>query len=698
MGGSKQTVVRLFFAISLICSMSVLKAQHEILKPNMSKIDNWQRQLDLIDGSLDRTIGFPSPEGTDLATRTYIDLVDEIQQVIAESDVNILDRKQMLFEFYGLLKQIDRRKYGEYGTISERFDMILHCIVMDDDDRLFQLLKVDLERALELIPFFSQRTFARFLLEYAAYESPSSLLKKMSELSHQAYFADILKALVYTVPLQTSYYMSSSNAVSMGIRRGAESDETLALFLALYEQNGAGSKSFLLLKDIQNGTSLKEAELFSRDRDDLFRKLGDLVLEETIIGERDIVDELRYISLRSVREINDLHEQPDTVRFALIDSSLSSAKDIYMLMVYGHEEIFTTTFLGMFNKWKIALGDQSIMSFLNSIGMHKYEVFLEMCVTYNMIPVLFREMSPEEPKYLFDQLCNDLRIRSNPLQVAVNIVDIYTGLDSVLRDQLRSSILEHKRSNDLKPEQKELYKHLTGILEIGRSTKYYTDLIAQNSTLDHFTYMGSDSVHIQQHFFYEDEDGWINYETFIQRFYNSSWQQYDHGSYVEIRSVQGQDVILYFNKPSSEIAGQKAIRSMFDDKGIQPDVIVHRGHSYYVSETISYIKAESELVFLGSCGGYDHLNRILSLSPGTQAITTRQVGLRVINDVLLLKIIENVRQGNDLIWSNIWSEVKHDLRNYSEALDQFTQYVAPHHNRSALLIKAYKDGLLQNDD
>jgi len=130
----------------------------------MSKIDNWQRQLDLIDGSLDRTIGFPSAEATERATLTYINRVDEIQQVIAETDVNILERKQMLFEFYGILRQIGRRNYAEFNSASERFDMILHCIVMEDEDPLFQLLKVDLERALELIPFFSQRKFARFLL------------------------------------------------------------------------------------------------------------------------------------------------------------------------------------------------------------------------------------------------------------------------------------------------------------------------------------------------------------------------------------------------------------------------------------------------------------------------------------------------------------------------------------------------------
>jgi len=57
--------VRALWIISLICTLSVLKAQPDILQPNMSKIDNWQRQLDLIDGSLDRTIGFPSAEATE---------------------------------------------------------------------------------------------------------------------------------------------------------------------------------------------------------------------------------------------------------------------------------------------------------------------------------------------------------------------------------------------------------------------------------------------------------------------------------------------------------------------------------------------------------------------------------------------------------------------------------------------------------
>ena len=78
------------------------------------------------------------------------------------------------------------------------------------------------------------------------------------------------------------------------------------------------------------------------------RGLVRLKLSGNTLGVATYTDELAYRGLSYVRKMNDLHEEKDPVRFRCIDGF--SPQSLYFLLVYGQDEIYTSSFLGTFNR------------------------------------------------------------------------------------------------------------------------------------------------------------------------------------------------------------------------------------------------------------------------------------------------------------------------------------------------------------
>jgi hypothetical protein len=68
---------------------------------------------------------------------------------------------------------------------------------------------------------------------------------------------------------------------------------------------------------------------------------------------------------------------------------------------------------------------------------------------------------------------------------------------------------------------------------------------------------------IQQHFFFDDEDGRASFNHFLGSFNRNHWQIEDYQTYILIKSILGNKIEIFANKPSSEYAGQNAIKDIF---------------------------------------------------------------------------------------------------------------------------------------
>ncbi|MFX5918557.1 hypothetical protein ABTE65_19105, partial [Acinetobacter baumannii] len=84
--------------------------------------------------------------------------------------------------------------------------------------------------------------------------------------------------------------------------------------------------------------------------------------------------------------------------------------------------------------------------------------------------------------------------------------------------------------------------------------------------------------------------------------------------------------------------------------GLQPTMVIHRGHSYYLQQTIDQLAPSAKVVLLGSCGGYQKLNLVLDICPTAHIISSKQVAAGVLNQALIDAITDQIRLNKDLIW------------------------------------------------
>ena len=103
---------------------------------------------------------------------------------------------------------------------------------------------------------------------------------------------------------------------------------------------------------------------------------------------------------------------------------------------------------------------------------------------------------------------------------------------------------------------------------------------------------------------------------------------------------------------------------------------------------MAQLNASAKVVLLGSCGSYQHLSAVLDVCPDAQIISSREVGSLSVNDPILNIINESIRKGENIDWVTIWKKLNLRLGN-GGTKERFENYVAPHKNLGALLLRAF---------
>jgi hypothetical protein len=195
-----------------------------------------------------------------------------------------------------------------------------------------------------------------------------------------------------------------------------------------------------------------------------------------------------------------------------------------------------------------------------------------------------------------------------------------------------------------------------------------------------------------QVFFYGDKDGQTSYERFIAQMRSGAWKKTEDAKHwISFTSVKG-NLVIYANKwtddekqPGELEKGQEALANYLEEKEIMPTVIVHRGHSYWVSGTIERITPAAKIVLLGSCGGYNVIHDVLKHSPDAHIVASKQTGKLYINEPFFKLLNEKLTSGSNIEWIPFWAEFKAQ----AGKIEGFEDYIPPYKNLGALFIKAY---------
>ena len=195
-------------------------------------------------------------------------------------------------------------------------------------------------------------------------------------------------------------------------------------------------------------------------------------------------------------------------------------------------------------------------------------------------------------------------------------------------------------------------------------------------------------LNVQRYFFYNDEDGHGSFQSFLAQYRAApAWHVEDYGIFVRLSAaVADRRIIIYANTPTDDGERATDLERLMQQHGIPPQVIVHRGHSPYVAETIARMPRTTALVYLGNCGGYTLLDSVFHQAPEAQVITTIGVGTITVNDPFLKELNEYLLRGTEGSWAAFWQRAATRLGHNP----RFADYVAPDHNAGALFLRAYR--------
>lgn len=389
-----------------------------------------------------------------------------------------------------------------------------------------------------------------------------------------------------------------------------------------------------------------------------------------------------------IRQINDLHESPDNVRFQVVDNL--PALDLYFIMLAGNynlvqdgsSALYTSSFLHVYKKFLKETGKDGLNKFFDDINYYQFATFLSNVSDYGLVDDLAKNLDENKfAEFLGTYLENlpskelaDNEIILNAMTMAEVLHEIRNH--TTLKNNLVSRI--EKIEKQAKVQGHFLYQRMYSVLKDILLNKYKYESDNSYDVL-RVSRMQSKSPIVQACFYYDDEDAVASYNNSGTTYDSKLWEKKDMGNYIVYTSKTGNKMKVFMNKPNTKEGSDSAQNKMLQDikaDGYTITSYIHRGHSYHLPESMKKFTSSAQFVFLGSCGGYKQVLKVFQLNPDVNIIATRSVGSKLINDPLLERINADIVSGKDIEWNSLWAE--YDKKFQSKMTkDLFVAYMPP---------------------
>jgi hypothetical protein len=444
-------------------------------------------------------------------------------------------------------------------------------------------------------------------------------------------------------------------------------------------------------------------KLLVKTEKEYYYRLG--VMKDTPIamfGENGLRKMLQRKAIKHfITPINNLHEQNNlNIRMRAIDPL--SAEELYYVIVMGENDIYTSSYKHSFTRLLQRMGTRPRGdSLLLNVNMDFFKKFIKMAANFNQLDTFLKTMPVNNSATLMKAFVANLDDGNN-LEDAVDVADSYSSItDTLLLQNILKNVManEQKRINQNNIKGKTIYELLKTIFFSANNNSI--DLTSQIGipsiySLD-YKYIADDSSRvIEQVFFYGDEDGKMYFPQFINSFSPKEWKINYQKEWVEIKSLTGKKVWIYANLPLNndqnlDDTAQIHLAKYLAKNDLEPSVVVHRGHSYWLPRTLDRMVGGAKIIVLGSCGGYKNLNQIISTSPDAHIISTKEIGKGDINRPILNYLNQSIASGKKLVWKDMWASLTKLFYsdNNKGMRESWDDYIPPYKNLGAIFIKAY---------
>lgn len=658
-------------------------------------IDYLQLRIDQMDGVQDGKINLRDSALSAYANRVYFKLVDSLKTVIDNSSIDGEHRRNYRDNIIQQLQRVNANTVYNVKQFDNVFRFYLNSLEAARQHRLNAYLYNNITQGLNYFNFLKNETGIDSFLILASVYHPETVFRMYVIYAGKNYALHVLEEASKTAPVTVKKYFNDGNPIYEMLK--LSKDPVIAIILQIRQLYNRKTNAYTLIDAINDfHYTIQQADTVGNNPREYLRAMLQIRIKKNPLGAFSLEEELAVYALKYVRVINDLHLEPEKPRFASIENF--SAPELYTLMVYSEEEIFTSSFNGLFKRLMNKMGDRSGFDFLNDLGDNKFRTFIKMCASYGKLEVFLRTMNPLQQQLLMMKFASGLE-QYNDLSQAVEVADAFSSINDslvlrILRSKIRYEYIRFKTANNERGAA--IYGLLANLfVDKNVAGADWFSSIAHEYNLPPFDRIknsklfSSDSIDRWLIYFYDDEDGDASFATFIKTFTDPNWKIADSGSYVIIKSKAGLPVHIYANKPKHEYDGQEALEKIFNDSGFDPNVMVHRGHSYYAYKTIDKVKDNTEIFVLGSCGGYHSISSIIDRSPEASIISSKQIGTMFVNNPLLKLIAQTINKGQDIVWPKLWDRLAATVKSNPTAYGRFLDYIPPHKNLGAIFIKTY---------
>jgi len=524
----------------------------------------------------------------------------------------------------------------------------------------------------------------------------------------QASFADsLIIAAAHHFP--SSFYNYAAAAATPIGKKIRSIDDTLVKLIIRIADESSGRLIFPFLHSILKGRiSVDSIKSTATDNLAYYRLLvktqvqfmDDMLAKDTPI----LFEEMGTMIKRKaeeifINEINALHDEPEAIRFKIVEPL--GAAELYYIIVTGEDVIYTSSYTGVYSRMMGRMQKRGGDALLMDVRFDRFKKFIRMAAAYNKLDLFLSSMPTENAQLLVKGFVRGLEKNLN-LEDAVDVADSYGSIsNTAIRNLVKVEI-----ENNLEQQQSLGNGRGVAIYDILKllfmSASDSSQLLSQKYgippvyTLPLTNLSDSAGRIVQQVFFYGDKDGKESFANFMSMFRGKKeWKIVQEENWVEIMSLVGRPVWIFANLPLDNSMGddpdakaQALLIGYLRAQGLQPTIVIHRGHSYHLKYTVNQLPASAKIIVLGSCGSFQNLNTVLNICPEAHIVSSKEVGTKLVNEPVLRMINESVRLGQGVDWISIWHQLEKQF-NTGIAKERFDNYIPPHKNLGALFIKAF---------
>ena len=549
---------------------------------------------------------------------------------------------------------------------------------------------------------------------------PDNILKTIRPFAQESFADSLVVVACKNNPVQLySYAQSTGTTEGKLIHR---SQNSMVKVVAQLSQTPSALLYFPFLDDLLSGKNTVENikmvvgdveskydsigyfKMLVKTEIDYFKRMAPPLRDTPIamFGANSLREVLKGKSLQHfIKPINELHDVSNlAVRMKAIQPL--GAQELYYMIIMGESDIFTSSYKHSFSRLMQLMGTTPRGdSLLQTVHFDFFKKFIKMAANFNKLDTFLKTMPVANSEILMKAFVANLDKTGN-LEDAVDVADSYSSIND---KNLLQTILGYVKEN----EQRSIAENngrgalIYGLLKtifLSADSSNHIDLTATVGIpsiyeIAHKELQDAKGRIVQQVFFYGDEDGKTFFPPFLNSFPAKDWTITSKKEGVEIKANKS-DVWVFANKPldynqNLDDSAQVHLAKHLEANEMQPSVVVHRGHSYWLPGTIKRMPADAKVVVLGSCGGYQNLNQILEVSPDAHIISTKEIGKGDINKPILNYLNQSFLSGQTLGWREMWKSLGNLFGRdpNPEVRESWEDYIPPYRNLGAIFIKAY---------